>query len=47
MRRMRKCAVCKSYTLEAAHCGLATSSPHPPKFTIEDRYADYRRQAKG
>ena len=42
---MRKCAACGAYTLEAGHCGMPTASPHPPKFSIEDRYAKYRREA--
>ena len=45
MKRMRKCAVCGAYTLDAVHCGGQTASPHPPKFSIEDRYAPYRRAA--
>ena len=43
MKRMRKCEICKSYTLDALHCGAPTNSPHPPKFSIDDKYADYRR----
>ena len=46
MKRMRKCKACGAYTLDEAHCGSATISPHPPKFAIEDRYAKYRRAAK-
>ena len=45
MKRMRKCAACGAYTLDAVHCGRETASPHPPKFSIEDRYAPYRRAA--
>lgn len=45
MRRMKKCAACGAYTLEASHCGVAAKSPHPPKYSIEDRYAKYRRNA--
>jgi len=43
MKRMRKCEICKIYTLDESHCGQATHSPHPPKFSIEDKYAAYRR----
>lgn len=43
MKRMRKCEVCSNYTLDEFHCNQATHSPHPPKFSIEDRYAKYRR----
>ena len=44
MKRMKRCKVCSKYTLDEAHCGQETASPHPPKFSIEDRYAKYRRQ---
>jgi len=43
MKRMKKCGICNAYTLEASHCGAPTRSPHPPKFSIEDKYAAYRR----
>lgn len=43
MKRMKKCEVCKAYTLEVSHCGMPTHSPHPPKFSIDDKYAQYRR----
>ena len=46
MKRMRKCAVCGAYTLDEAHCGKEAKSPHPPRFSIDDKYAKYRRQAK-
>ena len=46
MKRMRKCAACGKYTLEQSHCGAGTISPHPPKFSIEDKYAAYRRAAR-
>ena len=45
MNSIKRCAVCKKYTLDETHCGKATRTPHPPKFKIEDRYAKYRRQA--
>jgi H/ACA ribonucleoprotein complex subunit 3 len=47
MRRMRKCQSCGAYTLEAQHCGTQAASPHPPKFSIDDKYARYRREARG
>jgi len=43
MKRMRKCEICRIYTLDESHCGKPTHSPHPPKFSIEDKYAAYRR----
>ncbi len=46
MRIMRKCGACGAYTLGALHCGKETASPHPPRFSIDDKYASYRRQAR-
>ncbi|MCX8198295.1 MAG: RNA-protein complex protein Nop10 [Candidatus Micrarchaeota archaeon] len=46
MKKMRKCVSCGAYTLSAQHCGEATKPAHPPKFTIEDRYAHYRRKMR-
>ncbi len=43
---LRKCAVCNAYSLSDSHCGLKTRTPHPPKFSAEDRYGKYRRMAK-
>ena len=43
MKRMKRCKVCLKYTLDGSHCGQEATSPHPPKFSIEDRYAKYRR----
>jgi len=43
--RLRKCRGCGVYTLreECPNCGKKTSSPHPPRFSPEDRYGKYRR----
>lgn len=44
---LRKCVRCGAYSLRAAcRCGGKTASPHPPKFSVADRYARYRRMAK-
>jgi len=45
MKRMKRCTVCGAYTLDETHCGKVTSSPHPPKYSIDDKYAKYRRAA--
>ncbi|VVB99497.1 Ribosome biogenesis protein Nop10 [uncultured archaeon] len=42
---MKRCTVCKAYTLDDVHCGSATASPHPPKYSVDDKYAAYRRAA--
>ncbi len=47
MKRMRRCSLCNSYTLDQTHCGKEAASPHPPKFSIQDKYAKYRREAAG
>jgi len=46
--RLRYCKKCKIYTLEefCKQCGEATVSPHPPKFSPEDPYGEYRRKLK-
>jgi rRNA maturation protein Nop10 len=46
MKRMKKCIVCGHYTLDDTHCKRAAITPHPAKFSIDDKYADYRRKAK-
>jgi len=47
MRRIRKCTSCGRYTLEeACRCGSRTEQPRPPKYSPEDRFARFRRQAK-
>jgi H/ACA ribonucleoprotein complex subunit 3 len=41
---LRKCPACNSYTLEkrCPKCGSETVSPHPAKFSPDDKYARYR-----
>jgi len=43
-----KCASCGIYTMKGVcpACGKEAKNPKPPKFSIEDKYADYRRKAK-
>jgi H/ACA ribonucleoprotein complex subunit 3 len=46
---MRRCRRCGEYTLNQEHCpkcGGAVYIPHPAKFSIDDRYAKYRRALK-
>jgi H/ACA ribonucleoprotein complex subunit 3 len=42
------CENCKEYTLKQVcpRCGSRTVQRKPPKYSPEDKYADYRRQAK-
>lgn len=42
-----KCSECNSYGLdEECFCGGKRVNSKPPKFSIEDKYAKYRRIAK-
>ncbi|KYK29869.1 MAG: ribosome biogenesis protein [Candidatus Proteinoplasmatales archaeon SG8-5] len=45
--RILKCVDCGSYTLKKeCACGGSAVTPHPPRFSPEDRYGKYRRQLK-
>lgn len=47
MKHILKCTACGSYTLkEVCVCGSGTATPKPAKFSPEDHYGNYRRQAK-
>jgi len=41
---LRKCENCKAYTLSkiCKKCNVDTVYPHPPKFSLEDKYTIYR-----
>jgi len=42
---LRKCTKCGSYTLSQIRCpkcGGEVKSPHPAKFSMDDRYRSYR-----
>lgn len=42
---IRRCPTCRTYTLKPAcpKCGAATLTPHPARYSPEDRYGRYRR----
>ncbi|MCD6367843.1 MAG: RNA-protein complex protein Nop10 [Candidatus Aenigmarchaeota archaeon] len=48
MHLIKKCFHCGIYTLKdrCPICGEKTRTPHPPKFSPEDKYGKYRRMAK-
>ncbi len=47
MKHILKCTACGSYTLrETCACGSKAAVPKPAKFSPEDHYGSYRRQAK-
>ncbi len=41
---IRKCTQCLRYTMKGIcpYCGSWTKSPHPAKFSPDDKYAKYR-----
>ncbi|MBI5347532.1 MAG: ribosome biogenesis protein [Candidatus Aenigmarchaeota archaeon] len=43
---LRKCPVCRKYSLREMCC-TGTENPHPPKFSLADKYGKYRRATKG
>lgn len=47
MKHILKCAKCGAYSIKkVCSCGGACIIVKPAKFSIEDRYAAYRRKAK-
>ncbi|HLD19415.1 MAG TPA: nucleolar RNA-binding Nop10p family protein [Candidatus Nanoarchaeia archaeon] len=48
MKKLLLCLSCKLYTLkgECPNCGLQPVTPKPQRFSIEDPYGQYRREAK-
>jgi len=45
MKKMRKCPKCGEYTLAESHCVPAVSA-YPPRYSPQDKYANYRRKAR-
>ncbi len=44
---IKKCVSCGNYTLEdQCSCGSKTELPKPPKFSLTDKYEEYRREIK-
>lgn len=47
MKELLKCGKCGKYTMkEECACGGKAITPKPAKFSPEDKYGKYRRQAK-
>jgi H/ACA ribonucleoprotein complex subunit 3 len=47
MRHILKCQKCGGYSLkDKCKCGCKSIMVKPPKYSPEDKYASYRRQAK-
>ncbi|MCS7123965.1 MAG: RNA-protein complex protein Nop10 [Candidatus Bathyarchaeota archaeon] len=46
---LRKCSECGKYTLKndkCPYCGGLVRTPHPPKFSPDDKYLKYRMVLK-
>jgi len=46
MMHIQKCNKCGKYTMKENCCGSKASNIKPAKFSLEDNYGKYRRQAK-
>ncbi len=46
MKHILYCQTCEKYTLKDECCSAKTIPPKPPKFSLVDKYASYRREAK-
>ena len=47
MKRLLRCPRCAAYTLQETHsCGALSVPPQPAKWSPEDRYGKYRRDAR-
>ncbi|MFQ5818510.1 MAG: RNA-protein complex protein Nop10 [Candidatus Heimdallarchaeota archaeon] len=47
MKLLRKCSVCRRYTLsdnDCPDCGGKTRSAHPARYSPEDKWGKYRRK---
>ncbi|MEM2875621.1 MAG: RNA-protein complex protein Nop10 [Candidatus Bathyarchaeia archaeon] len=46
---IKKCVNCKRYTLQTDKCpicGGGVHSPHPPKFSFNDKYLTYKLEMR-
>ncbi|MBU7004390.1 MAG: RNA-protein complex protein Nop10 [Theionarchaea archaeon] len=48
MKKLKRCKACRKYTLGSScpHCGERASSPHPPRYSPQDKFGKYRRMLK-
>ena len=48
MKHILRCPKCGTYTMkeECPICGTKAATPKPAKYSPEDKYASYRREAK-
>ncbi|MEM1557316.1 MAG: nucleolar RNA-binding Nop10p family protein [Thermoproteota archaeon] len=45
--KLRKCPKCMSYVLggKCKKCGGNTCNPHPPRFSLDDPFLEYKAKA--
>ncbi|MFH0876579.1 MAG: nucleolar RNA-binding Nop10p family protein [archaeon] len=47
MKHILKCQTCGKYSLkQECLCGTKAVTPEPPKYSPDDKYAEYRRRVK-
>ena len=48
MKHILKCPKCGKYTMQekCPKCKETTINPKPAKYSVDDRYGDYRRKAR-
>jgi H/ACA ribonucleoprotein complex subunit 3 len=48
MKKLKRCRDCGSYTLAdiCVACDVKAGSPHPPRFSPQDKFGKYRRMLK-
>ena len=48
MKHIHFCNICSKYTMKEVcpSCGGKANLAKPPKYSPEDKYADYRRESK-
>ena len=48
MKKILICKICHNYTMkqECSECGGKTVEAKPAKFSLDDKYAAYRREVK-
>ena len=48
LKKLKWCKVCGRYTLQpvCGRCGGPTHTPHPPRFSPQDKFGKYRRMLK-
>ena len=45
-KKIMRCVGCKTFTMKTECCNAKTIESKPPKFTPEDKYAQYRQEVK-